>query len=145
MLIYISFYRLSPDIQSNRTGELDHGDPFCVCCCCCTAAPQGGHRTAAAGRDPQAGAEDWHGRENEEDGRHAAFHHNWCQEEEDHTGAGMQLRTGIATAVTTNPRHLIGFFFSQTFICLYTFISALKAPKEGENLFCSVCLNDSLS
>lgn len=77
------------DIRPNRTGKLDHGDPLGVCYCSCSAAPQGGHRAIAANWNPQAGAEDWYGWENEENGRHAVVHCHWWQEEKDHTWAGM--------------------------------------------------------
>lgn len=77
------------DIRPNRTGKLDHGDPLGVCYCSCSAAPQGGHCAIAANWNPQAGAEDWYGWENEENGRHAVVHCHWWQEEKDHTWAGM--------------------------------------------------------
>lgn len=76
------------DLRSNRAGELDHGDPLSVRRRSGAAAPQGGHGATAADRNPQVGAEDRHGREDEEDGRHAAVHSHRWQEEEDHSGAG---------------------------------------------------------
>lgn len=81
---------LLSDIRPDGTGELDHSDPLGMCRSPRSAAPQGGHGEAAANWDPQARAEDWHGREDEEDGRHAAVHRHWHKEEEDHTGAGME-------------------------------------------------------
>lgn len=76
---------LPSDLRSNRAGELDHGDPLGVRCGPGSAAPQGRHGEAAPDRNPKAGAEDRHGREDEEDGRHAAVHgHRW-QKEEDHS------------------------------------------------------------
>lgn len=78
------------DLRSNRAGELDHGDPLSVRRSSGSAASQGRHGAAAANRNPQVGAEDRHGREDEEDGRHAAGHSHRRQEEEDHSGAGKK-------------------------------------------------------
>lgn len=110
------------DLRSNRAGELDHGDPLSLRRSSGSAAPQGRHGATAANRNPQAGAEDRHGREDEEDGRHAAVHgHRW-QEEEDHSGAGMTRgqciqctgeHTGETEAPPTNPSWVENSF--QTF------------------------------
>lgn len=72
--VIFTFSPLLSDIRPDRTGELDHGDPLRMCRCSCSAASQGGYGATAANRDPQAGAEDRHGREDEEDGRHATVH-----------------------------------------------------------------------
>lgn len=86
----IQFPPLLSDLGSNGAGELDHGDPLGLRRRSGSAAPQGRHRAPAANRNPQAGAEDRHGREDEEDGRHAAVHGHRRQEEEDNPGAGMK-------------------------------------------------------
>lgn len=84
------FSLLLSDIWPDRTGELDYGDPLCMRRCSGSAASQGGYSASAANRDPQARAEDRHGREDEEDGRHAAVYRHRRQEEKDYTGAGME-------------------------------------------------------
>lgn len=81
---------LLSDVRPDRAGELDHCNSLRMCRGAGSPAPQGGHSATAANRDPQAGAEDRHGREDEEDGRHAAVYCHWHQEEEDHTGAGTE-------------------------------------------------------
>lgn len=86
----MQFSLLLSDFGSNRARELDHGDTLGVCRSSGSAAPQGGHGATASNRNTQAGAENWHGREDEEDGRYAAVHGHWRQEEEDHSGAGMK-------------------------------------------------------
>lgn len=87
------FFPFSPflsDVRTDGTGELDHSNPLRLCCSFGSAAPQGGYSATVANRGPQAGTEDRHGREDEEDGRHAAVYCHRYQEEEDHTGAGME-------------------------------------------------------
>lgn len=86
----IQFPPFLSDLGSNGAGELDHGDSLGLRRRSGPAAPQGRHRAAAADRNPQAGAEDRHGREDEEDGRHAAVHGHRRQEEEDDPGAGTE-------------------------------------------------------
>ena len=55
---------------------------------CREAPPQGGHAAAAEVGDQKAGAEDRHGREDEEDGRDAAVFRHGLKEKEDHPGSG---------------------------------------------------------
>lgn len=87
---FMQFSLFLSDLRSNGAGELDHGDPLCMRRSSGSAAPQRRHGETAANRNPQAGAEDRYGREDEEDGRHAAVHGNRRQEEEDYSGAGMK-------------------------------------------------------
>lgn len=110
------------DLGSNRAGELDHSNPLGVRHSSGSAASQGRHGATAANRNPQAGAEDRHGREDEEDGRHAAVHGHRRQEEEDHSGTGMKRGqcsqctgeyTGETEAPPTSPSRVESSF--QTF------------------------------
>lgn len=61
-----------PDLQSDRAGKLDHSHTLSVRYRHRPPASQRGHRSAASLRNQEAGAEDRHGREDEEDGRYAA-------------------------------------------------------------------------
>lgn len=159
------FFVFLSDLGSNRAGELDHGDPLGVRRSSGSAAPQGRHGAPAANRNPQVGAEDRHGREDEEDGRHAAVHGHRRQEEEDHSGAGRKqgqcIRctgkgTGETQAPPTDPSKVQSSF--QTF-CSFksyryladsltaflsdTVLNASAAPSEGFRQLCSKCLADS--
>lgn len=75
------------DLQPDRAGELDHSHPFGMCHCRRPPASQRGHSAPASRRNQETGAEDWHGREDEENGGHAAVCCYWHQEEEDDLGS----------------------------------------------------------
>lgn len=75
------------DLQPDGAGELDHSHPLGVCHRRGPPAPQRGHGAPASCRNQEAGAEDRHGWEDEENGRHAAVCCNWHQEEEDDSGS----------------------------------------------------------
>lgn len=75
------------DLQPDRAGKLDHSHPLSMCHYCRPPASQRGHCSATSRRDQEARAEDRHGREDEEDGRHAAVCCHWHQEEEDDPGS----------------------------------------------------------
>lgn len=81
---------LPADHQPDGAGELDHRHPLRLLRRRGAAPPQGGHATPAQVGDQEAGAEDRHGREDEEDGRDAALLRHRLQEEEDHPGPGAR-------------------------------------------------------
>lgn len=76
------------DHQPDGAGELDHRHPLRLRGRCRETPPQGGHPAAAEVGDQKAGAEDRHGREDEEDGRDAAVFRHRLKEKEDHPGSG---------------------------------------------------------
>ncbi len=75
------------DLQPDWAGELDHSHPLGMCHCRRPPASQRGHCAPASCRNQEAGAEDRHGREDEENGRHAAVCRDWHQEEENNPGS----------------------------------------------------------
>lgn len=121
------FFLFFSDIRPDRTGELDHGDPLRLCRSFGSAAPQGGYSATVTNRDPQTGAEDWHGREDEKDGRYAAVNCHRYQEEEDHTGAGMEQ--GYCC-----PSSLKSSLLFCKFIILLCFMSMLCSNETRFNL-----------
>lgn len=72
------------DQQPNGAGKLDHSHPLSMRRCRRPSASQRRHSSTAAFRDQEAGAEDRHGREDEEDGGNAALSRHRHQEAEDH-------------------------------------------------------------
>ena len=76
------------DHQPDGAGELDHRHPLCLRGCCGKTPPQRGHAPAAEVGDQKTGTEDWHGREDEENGRDAAVFRHGFKEEENYIRSG---------------------------------------------------------
>lgn len=105
------------DHQPDGAGELDHRHPLRLRGRCRETPPQG-HAAAAEVGDQKAGAEDRHGREDEEDGRDAAVFRHGLKEKEDHPGSGncppvcrrgrsLAFERGVSAALES--RNILGY------------------------------------